>query len=241
MARSSQGEISRGEAEQLIASIPHWHHTFEIVPGVVTPGTYNPTFMLEKLRLEDDLSGQRVLDVGTSDGFFALNMRRRGAEVVAVDYRPKSLHGFGVMERLSGLDFDYRQANLYSIDPETWGTFDIVIFLGVLYHLPDMLRALNILRSVCSGRLFLETHCAAGFSPGVSAARYYRGSSLNNDLTNFWSPNPECLRDMLYDAGFDLVREEAWSADRYFAASQISHDYVRAYKMHLGYSLVPES
>ena len=240
MAQSSQTEISQREAEQMVGSIPHWHHIFEIAPGVITPGTYDPTFMLAKMQLEDDLSGQRVLDIGTSDGFFALNLRRRGAEVVAVDYRPKSLHGFGVMERLSGLDFDYRQANLYDIDPKTWGSFDIILLFGVLYHLPDMLKALSILRELCVGRLFLETHCANDFSPEAAAARYYRGTTLNQDATNFWSPNARCVRDMLHDAAFDVERDEAWG-DRYFAACTFNEGPMRLYKLRLAYALAPQA
>jgi 2-polyprenyl-3-methyl-5-hydroxy-6-metoxy-1,4-benzoquinol methylase len=56
-----------------------------------------PGFLLEKMQLAPNLSGTRALDIGPSDGFFSMHLRRRGAEVVAIDYRPKELHGFGVM------------------------------------------------------------------------------------------------------------------------------------------------
>jgi tRNA (mo5U34)-methyltransferase len=92
--------------------VAHWHHSFEIAPGVVTPGSYDPGPLLDAICLPADLTGQRVLDVGPSDGFFSLRTRQRGAEVVSVDYRPKDGHGFAVMERLSGLSFDHRQVNL---------------------------------------------------------------------------------------------------------------------------------
>lgn len=228
------------EARRLVAAVPVWHHTFEIAPGVTTPGSYAPGFLLEKMQLAEDLSGLRALDVGPSDGFFSLNLRQRGAEVVAVDYRAKELHGFGMMEKLSGLDFDYRQANLYDITQADYGSFDIVVFFGVLYHLPDMLKALAVLRSVCAGRMFVETHCAVDFTPEVAGARYYREATLNNDFTNFWSPNPRCLTDMLFDAAFDVERSETWG-DRYFAACRISDDPARFRKLTLGYGLVPSA
>jgi tRNA (mo5U34)-methyltransferase len=234
-------KVTRQEAEKLVASVHAWHHRFEIAPGVMTPGSYDPRFLLDKTDLPDDLSGQRVLDIGPSDGFFSLNLRRRGAEVVAVDYRPKDLHGFGVMERISGLDFDYRQANIYDITAEAFGTFDIVVFFGVLYHLPDMIKALSIVRSVCSSRMFLETHCAAELTPEISAARYYREDTLNQDMTNFWSPNALCLRDMLYDCAFDVKRDETWAEGgphRYFAECRISKDPARARKLRLAYGLL---
>lgn len=168
---------------------------------------------------------------------FSPNIRRRGAEVVAVDYRPKSLNGFGVMEKISGLEFDYRQANIYDITP---AAFDIVIFFGVLHHLPDMMKALSIIRSVCSGQMFLETHCAVELTPELAAARYYRENSLNHDMTNFWSPNALCLKDMLYDAAFDLEPGGTWAdGDRYFAACRINQDPARTRKLRLAYGLVP--
>jgi hypothetical protein len=87
------------EARALVASVRHWHHTFEIQPSLVTPGTYDPAFLLDKMRLAADLRGLRMLDIGASDGFFALQFARRGAEVVAIDYRGMQDHGYHVMEQ----------------------------------------------------------------------------------------------------------------------------------------------
>jgi tRNA (mo5U34)-methyltransferase len=210
MPRELTHEVSRLEAEALVASVPAWHQRFEIAPGVITPGSYEPAFLLEKMGWPDDLSDRRVLDLGCSDGFFSLEARRRGAQVVAVDYRPKDLHGFEIMEQVSGLDFEYHQMNLYEIDPKAFGIFDIVIFLGVLYHLPDMVRALWVIRSVCAAQMFLETHCANDFSPDLAAARFYRESTLENDRTNFWSPNALCIRDMLCETAFTIEHDEIW-------------------------------
>lgn len=195
--------------EKLIQSV-HWHHRFEIVPGIVTPGSYDPGFLLEKMNLPTDLSGRRVLDLGCSDGFFSLALARRGAAVLCIDYRPKNVNGFGVMEAVTGLSFDYRQMNLYDVTRERLGTFDIVLFLGVLYHLPDMIRGLSVVESVCSDTVFLETHCATDLSGSDSLARYHKEASLGFDGTNFWSPNPSCLADMLHDCGFEVQSLETW-------------------------------
>lgn len=224
-------------ARQLVDSVAHWHQRFEISPGVYTPGTYDPGFLLEKMDLSDDLSGKRILDIGASDGFFSLQLRRRGAEIVAVDYRPKQLHGFAVMEQISGLDFDYRQLNVYHLNVDELGTFDIVLFLGVLYHLPDLIRALAIIRAVSAGQLFIETHCSSDVPSDIPAARYYRGATLNNDPTNFWSPNARCIADMLFDAAFDVERSETWG-ERYFALCRSSEDPSRQTKLQLAYGLL---
>lgn len=233
---SSGHPVAHEDVDRLIASVPGWHHRFEIVPGIVTPGSYDPEFLLEKLSLPDDLSGRRVLDIGASDGYFSLQLRRRGAEVVVVDYRPKELHGFGVMERLTGLRFEYHQANVYEITRERFGTFDVVLFLGLLYHLPDLLKALAIVRSVCSDTMFIESHCAVDLTTAQSAARYNPGSSLNNDFTNFWSPNFSCFRDILHDAAFDVSRQETWG-ERYFADCRINDEPSRAQKLRVAYGL----
>ena len=71
------------EAQSLVARVRHWHHRFEIHPGLVTPGAYDPGFLLDMLQLPARLDGLRVLDVGTSDGYFAQALWRRGAAVTA--------------------------------------------------------------------------------------------------------------------------------------------------------------
>ena len=101
-----------------------------------------------------------------------------------------------------------------------------------------MIKALSIVRSVCAGQMFLETHCANEVAQEFALARYYRGSTLNNDITNFWSPNALCLRDMLRDTGFDVSRQETWG-DRCFAACTPALDEDRSYKVTVAYSHVP--
>ncbi len=123
------------EAKRRVAAVPHWHHAFEIVEGVTSPGSYNPNFMWERLALPADLDGMRALDVGPSDGYFSMQLAKRGADVTAVDYRAKDAHGFGTMEAITGLTFEYRQMNVYELSREQLGGFDLVLFLGVLYHL----------------------------------------------------------------------------------------------------------
>jgi tRNA (mo5U34)-methyltransferase len=145
------------EARALVAGVSHWHHAFEVYPGLVTPGAYDPTFLLDKTRLAADLRGLRVLDIGTSDGFFALHLARRGAEVVAIDYRGKQDHGYYVTERLNPVQIEYHRMNVYELADRHLGQFDIVLFLGVLYHLPDMIRALQMIRACFRGTLFVGT------------------------------------------------------------------------------------
>ena len=225
--------VSYDDAVSLVGSVPHWHHRFKIYPGIVTPGSYDPEELWNKLDIEHRCHG-RILDVGASDGYFSKRIDSLGGQVTSVDYRAKAGHGFAVMERLHGKPFQYEHANIYDLDSERLGRFDIVLFLGVLYHLPDMMRAFHKLRRLCGGTLMLETHSDNTFCPGVPAARYYKASDLAGDITNFWSPNALCVLDMLHDAGFDVVRHDIWM-DRLFVEATASDDPSRSYKMDIAY------
>jgi tRNA (mo5U34)-methyltransferase len=226
------------EAKKLVAQVPHWHHAFEIYPGLVTPGSYDPNVLLEKMRLPSNLRGARVLDIGTSDGFFTLRLAQRGGNVVALDYRGKRDHGYYVTEKLNDLNVEYHQINIFDIDTSLLGQFDIVLFLGVLYHLPDMIKGLHTVRQCCSGTLFIETHSENEFCPHIAAARYYQGATLANDHTNFWAPNRLCVMDMLHDTGFDVVRDEVWGERLFVEAKAVQTDGLRSQKMQVGYGLI---
>lgn len=225
------------EAQKLVDSVPNWHHKFEIFPGVITPGSYDPSFLLEKMRLPEDLSGARVLDIGVSDGYFALQMSRLGASVTAIDYRNKTDHGYHVMEKLNPNTITYHVMNIYDLSRDALGSFDIVLFMGVLYHLPDMMRALHTIRDCCRHVMYLESHSENAFCPDIAASRYYRSASLSGDHTNFWAPNRLCVHDMLHDASFDVVRDEVWG-ERIFVEAKVSDAQgQRAEKIKIAYSV----
>jgi tRNA (mo5U34)-methyltransferase len=195
------------EAEKLVRQ-RNWHHNFEIYPGIFTNGSYNPIFMFEKLNIPNDLEGVTVLDIGASDGFYSLECLRRGAKVTAVDYRHKSGTGFSTMEELNDVQIDHIQTNIYDI-PDNIGKFDIVLCLGVIYHLPDIPRALWKLTSFCQGRLMLESYVES-FDTDFPMARYYEADTLAGDLTNFWAPNVHCMQAMMRDCGFSISKTETW-------------------------------
>ena len=225
--------IDPTEAQAIVASCKTWHHTFELQPGLITPGVYEPKDVLERMELPADLSGLRVLDVGASDGAFTRELDRRGAaEVVALDYRPKTANGFAIMERFHGKTFEYVTANVYDLPSLGLGQFDLILFLGVIYHLADPLRALHVLRQACRGEIYVESH--AEFFDDKPAARYYAGSSWNGDLTNFFAPNPACVRAWVEDAGFEVTRL-AVHGDRCLAHGRVGPE---SYKMKLAYGLV---
>jgi tRNA (mo5U34)-methyltransferase len=99
------------------------------------------------------------------------------------------------------------------ISPETLGMFDYVLFLGVLYHAEDPIRYLRNVFSVCRGTTIVETH-VDGLEYDRPMMVFYPGATLNDDSTNYWGPNRQCVFEMLYEVGYsrvDLVHE---SGDR---------------------------
>jgi tRNA (mo5U34)-methyltransferase len=185
-----------------------WYHTIDLGGGIVTAGTDDTPQRLGRLELPDSLAGLSVLDIGAWDGFFSFECERRGAaRVVAADYY--SWHGSGwgtkagfelarqaLGSRVEDVDIDVME-----ISAERLGTFDVVLFLGVLYHLPHPLLALERIASVTRGTVILETVVDL---VGVSrpAMAFYPGRELNGDPTNWWGPNPPAVAGMLTTVGF---------------------------------------
>ena len=199
------------EALTLMQALPHWHQRYEIFPGVITPGAYSPDFIWQKIQLKESVLGREVLDIGACDGFFSREFHKLGAKVTAVDYKSKNLTGFSIMERCYGHEIEHNHVNLYDAPGKLQRSFDVVVCLGVLYHLPDMMRALAAIRQLCREHLVLETYVETfAESNDMPLSRYYQGASLAGDDTNFWAPNGACVAAMLADAGFEVWRTVTW-------------------------------
>lgn len=207
----------------MIAAYSPWYHRIEVRPGVVTPGTNDTPLQLKMLQLPADCSGLRVLDIGARDGFFSFELERRGAEVVAVDYMPAERTGFPIAAQLLGSRVVFRQANIYHLTAGEIGTFDLILFLGLLYHLPDPMRAIRIVRRLCTWRMYLETLVIDDVMPmpdgseaslgalserlnGIPLMQFFPGASCNGDPTNYWGPNVRCVDAMLAESEFRVER-----------------------------------
>jgi tRNA (mo5U34)-methyltransferase len=219
------------EREPLLEEIgkQKWFHRIEIAPGIVTPGTEDTPRKAKLLQLPDDLTGKRVLDVGAYDGYFSFEAERRGAAfVLAYDHLYPDNTGFATAKKLLNSRVEYCVGSVYDLDPAKVGEFDVVFFLGVIYHLRHPLLALERLRSVCRGHMYLESHVTRdGFeidgklhtSPEIEEllrnlpiAVFYPGGELNNDPTNWWSPTRLCLEQMIRSHGFEPSVIAEWDA-----------------------------
>jgi tRNA (mo5U34)-methyltransferase len=194
------------------ASALRWYHTIDLGHGVVTRGIDDTPVRLARLDLPPSLDGRTVLDIGAWDGFFSFEAERRGAaRVVATDYY--SWHGTGwgtkagftlargaLGSRVEDVDID-----VMDLSPERVGTFDVVLFLGVLYHLPHPLLALERIASVTRDLLIVETVVDMIGVPRPAAA-FYPGRELNDDPTNWWGPNIPAVHAWLQTVGFAAIR-----------------------------------
>lgn len=190
-----------------------WYHTIELPGGITTHGVNNSPLALARLDLPSSLSGKSVLDVGAWDGFYSFEAAKRGAaRVLATDSfvwegRWKQT-GFLFARRALGLEdvVEDRFIDVMDLSPEALGeTFDVVLFLGVLYHLPDPITALKRVSSVCNELLLIETETALNFLP-FPAGRLWPGRALKGDDTNWWSLNRAALNELLETFGFSDVR-----------------------------------
>ncbi len=191
-----------------------WYHTIDLGQGVVTRGVDNTPERLARVHLPEDLSGKTVLDIGAWDGFFSFEAeRRRASRVVACDYYAWHGMGWGTGRGKDGFELARTALNsrvedvaldVMDLSPEKIGTFDVVFFLGVLYHLPNPLLALERVASVSSGLLILET-VVDMVGIGRPAAAFYPDRELNNDPTNWWGPNHAAVQGILTSVGFSRV------------------------------------
>ena len=210
-----------------------WYHRIDLGQGVITRGVDNSPERLAQAQLPRDLSGRSVLDIGAWDGFFSFEAERRGAaRVVAADHYAWHGTGWGTGEGKAGFQLardvlssrvEDCDIDVMELSPDRVGSFDVVLFLGVLYHLPNPLLALERVASVTSGLLILETVVdMVGLSR--PAAAFYPDRELNDDPTNWWGPNHAAVAGMLRSVGF--VRVDVISPPRsapFRAARAVKH------------------
>lgn len=190
-----------------------WFHSYDFGNGVSSAGT-KPLAVLEAeadLILPMDLQGRSVLDIGSWDGFFSVQAARRGAaRVLATDHFCwngagwGTKAGFNLAKRVLAPQVEELEIDVPDVTPEAVGRFDVVMFLGVLYHLPDPHGAIQQLAGLTREVLVMETQMDM-LDVDRPAAAYYPGTELNDDETNWWAPNVPCAAGMLHAAGFQRV------------------------------------
>jgi tRNA (mo5U34)-methyltransferase len=199
-----------------------WYHTLELQPGVWTDGWFDLRPAIDHYGLPEDMTGMRALEVGTWDGFWAFEMEKRGAEVVAIDldderdldwpprHRPDGYPeaprgaGFALAKEIRGSAVERIECSIYDALPEDLGTFDLVLCGSVLIHLRDQLLALERIAGLCRD-VFVSAEPydrLAGLVP-LSVSRLY----AHRKSMVFWQPSVRTWRRMLWAVGFERIEQ----------------------------------
>ena len=218
--------VRQGALERQIRALDPWFHNL-VLDGIETApdhflGDYpRMKFARFASALPADLTGKTVLDIGCNAGFYAFEMKRRGAaRVVGIDTDPRYLAQAKLASEVLGHEIELRQLDVYSVG-RLGETFDVVIFMGVLYHLRHPLLALDLIHDHVARDLLLFQSMLRGPDPVPVAddypfertdifarpghpAMYFVEQRYAGDWTNWWIPNRACVEGMLRSSGFSI-------------------------------------
>jgi tRNA (mo5U34)-methyltransferase len=212
---------------QTISSLGPWFHNMTLAGVRTAPehflGDY-PQVKFDSFRhaLPTDLTGKTVLDIGCNAGFYSLEMKRRGAaRVLGIDTDDRYLRQARFAAEVEGADVEFLKMSIWDI-AALREKFDLVIFMGVLYHLRHPLLALDLIHEHVAKDLLLFQSMQRGSRELIDVAADYEFSApalfdepaypklhfiehrYANDPTNWWAPNRACVEAMLRSSGFAI-------------------------------------
>ncbi|HVI27460.1 TIGR04290 family methyltransferase [Hansschlegelia sp.] len=230
MSLSDAEPLSAEDIRRRIEELGPWFHNLDLRGVQTAPGHFlgnHPTDKWNRFAhaLPDDLNGASVLDIGCNAGFHSFEMKRRGAgRVVGIDYDERYLaQARFAAETLGFDDVSFRQLSVYDV-AELGEKFDVVVFMGVLYHLRHPLLALDLIHEHVAGDMLLFQTLQRG-SPEVHPVRsdydffegefeaegyplaYFVEHAYAGDPSNWWIPNRAGSEAMLRAAGFEIVSQ----------------------------------
>lgn len=168
-------------------------------------------WLLGECHLASDLHGVSVLDVGACNGGASLEMAYRGADVTAVEL-PSGVDRFGLRETVAaaGLPITVVPGDVCELSTLFPGAaFDIVLFLGVLYHLRHPLLALDNVSTVTRTVAYIETAVCPDNEHEVHAD-FHLGASFHGDVSNWFVPTPRCAQNWVTSAGLHVEECNTW-------------------------------
>lgn len=217
------------ELERQIAELGPWFHNLHLPDGTQTCPEHRlgdfPSAKWSKLAsyLPEDLSGATVLDVGCNAGFYSFELAKRGAKVTGIDSSEHYLNQARWAARVAGLAdrVEFQQRQIYDLGAaeQTW---DVVLFMGVLYHLRYPLLGLDIVSRCVGSILVLQSLLAPGETSGPTPndldmsdreplvqPSWPKLSFIEHrfagDPSNWWVPNQSCLEAMARSSGLRVV------------------------------------
>lgn len=222
---SGRAPLSERQIRRRLETLGEWFHNIDLGGVWTAPDHFLgdfPALKWNSLRnyIPSDLTGKSVLDIGCNGGFYSLELKKRGAgRVLAIDSDQRYLNQARFAAEVHGFDIEFRTMSVYEVG-SLKEQFDIVLFMGVLYHLRYPLLALDLLAEHAVKDLLIFQTLTRGNSKVLSLKNDYPFSeteifnlpgypilhfiekSYSSDPTNWWIPNAACSEAMLRSAGF---------------------------------------
>jgi tRNA (mo5U34)-methyltransferase len=187
-----------------------WFHQIDLGQGIITPGADQSAAKLAFYDFPDSFAGKTVIDIGAWNGAFSFEAERRGAsDILATDHfcwsgpGPDGKPGFDLAKNVLNSKVREQDIAVEDLSPETVGTWDYVLFLGVFYHLPDPIAVLPLLYAITRQTLIIETllDCTLLNFPAMA---YFGGIDGSRRAMKF-VPNEAFIVATLCDLGFRSV------------------------------------
>ena len=223
--------VEADDLKERIGALGPWFHNLNLAGVWTAPDHFLGDYPAQKFKhfaphLPDDLRGKSVLDIGCNAGFYAIEMKRRGADrVLGIDSDERYLEQARLASDVLGFgDIEFAKLDVYDVGA-IGETFDLVIFMGVLYHLRHPLLALDLIREHIAKDLMLFQSMQRGskyvieldddydfeetemFRESAWPKMYFIEREYAHDWTNWWVPNRACTEAMLRSAGFSIDRQ----------------------------------
>lgn len=220
--------MSPMEIQRRVQELGDWFQNLDLGGVHTAPNHFLGDYPNVKWRafahaIPDDLTGKSVLDIGCNAGFYSLEMKRRGAaRVVGIDSDETYLAQARFAAEVNGAGIEFRNLDVYNV-AQLGERFDLVLFMGVLYHLRHPLLALDLLRDHVVGDTLVFQSLMRGSKDVAQLApdypfsetsifdepgyplMYFVENQYSHDPTNWWIPNHACAEAMLRSAGFTIV------------------------------------
>jgi len=229
--------VPRSDLEERVEALAPWFHNIDLNGVWTAPDHFLGDYPGAKFRrfaphLPRDLSGKSVLDIGCNAGFYSIEMKRRGANrVLGIDSDERYLAQARMAAEVLGFnEIEFAKLDVYDVGA-IGETFDLVIFMGVLYHLRHPLLALDLIREHVAKDMLLFQSMQRGskfvleieedydfeetgiFFESSFPKLHFVERQYSHDWTNWWVPNRACTEAMLRSAGFSIdeqIEEEVY-------------------------------
>lgn len=211
-----------------IRELGDWFHNMNLRGIQTAPNHFLGDYPETKWRnfanaIPADLRGKTVLDIGCNAGFYSIEMKRRGAaRVIGIDFDEGYLAQARFAAEMCEAEIEFRCLSAYDV-AKLGEKFDLVLFLGVFYHLRHPLLALDLIHEHVAKDLLVFQSMQRGSEEVEPLAEDYHfwqtqifehpsfprmffiEKKYSGDPTNWWIPNRACTEGMLRSSGFDIL------------------------------------